>query len=204
MMFVIPDAFLGGSAPLLQEIYLDGIRFPNLPNLLSSTSDLVELTLKYIPMTGYIPPDVMATCLSGLTKLQSLTIAFYPTDQRPPPSTHAVLLSLDDLQLDGPHGYIEDLLDQLDAPLLKSGELQFNDDGPSTIPRGFPSSSIEPKRSGCLVKSWCTSSTTPSSPIFIHRSVPQSLPCRFRSLGYLHRLRLWSKCAVSGRPLSLM
>jgi len=38
--FVIPDAFLGGSAPLLQRISLSGIPFSHLPKLLSSTSDL--------------------------------------------------------------------------------------------------------------------------------------------------------------------
>jgi hypothetical protein len=52
MTLVIPDAFLGGSAPLLQRICLYSIRFPSLPNLISSTSDLVEPTLTDIPMTG--------------------------------------------------------------------------------------------------------------------------------------------------------
>ena len=43
-MFVIIDTFLGGSAPLLQEISLGKIRFPGLSKLFSSTSNLVIST----------------------------------------------------------------------------------------------------------------------------------------------------------------
>jgi len=107
--FVIPDAFLGGSAPLLQWTSLRGIRFQNPPKLLASSRDLVYLDLEDIPMTveGHISPDAMTTCLSVLTKLQSLSITFlwqtlsppYPTDQRPPSSTHTVLPALVKLRL---------------------------------------------------------------------------------------------------------
>ena len=137
-------ALLGGSAPLLQWIHLYGIQFPSLPKLLSSTSDLVRLDLEDIPMTGegHISPDAMATCLSVLTKLRSLTIVFleqrpshYPTDQHPPPSTHTVLPALVDLGLEGPHGYLEDLVGRLDAPLLKSGFLQSYDEPIFDTPR---------------------------------------------------------------------
>jgi hypothetical protein len=90
--FVIPDAFLGRSAPLLQDIFLGDFRFPGLPKLLSSTSDLVKLNLWCFPMTGegHISPDAMITYLSVLTKLRSLSLTFplqttqpspYPTDQ---------------------------------------------------------------------------------------------------------------------------
>jgi hypothetical protein len=65
MMSVITDAFLGGSAPLLQRIYLCGIRFPGLQKLLSSASDLVCISLGDVPITGegHISPDAMTTCL---------------------------------------------------------------------------------------------------------------------------------------------
>jgi len=137
MMFVITDAVLGGSAPLLQRIYLDGIRFPGLPKLLSSTHDLVCLSLGGVPMTGegHISPDAMTTCLSVLTKLRSLTLTFlwqtsspYSTDQRPLPSTHTVLPSLVHLQLEGPHRCLEDLVGRVNAPLLKYGLLKFYDE----------------------------------------------------------------------------
>jgi len=136
MMFVITDTFLGGSAPLLQTIGLHGIRFPSLPTFLSSTSDLVKLDLGHISLTGegHIPLDAMTTCLSLLTKLRSLTITVsrktpspYPKDQRPPTLTHTVLPSLVDLCLEGPHGYLEDLVDRIDVPLLTSGNLHFYD-----------------------------------------------------------------------------
>ena len=85
--------------------------------------------------TGHIFPDVMTTCLSVLTKLRSLTITFsrkmpspYPKDQRPPPSTHTVLPALVHLWLEGPHGYLEDILGRVDASLLNSGKLQFYDE----------------------------------------------------------------------------
>ena len=128
-------ALLGGSAPLLQWIHLYGTQFPSLPKLLSSTSDLVRLDLEDIPMTdeGHISPNAMATCLSVLTKLQSLSIAAqtlspYPTDQRLPPSTYTVLPALVKLSLKGPHGYLEDLVGRVEAPLLKSGHLHFYDE----------------------------------------------------------------------------
>jgi len=140
--FAIPDTFLGGSAPLLQRTFLCGVRFSNLPKLLSSSRDLVRLSLEDIPMTGegHISPDAMATCLSILTKLQSLSIAAqtlspYPTDQRPPPSTYTVLPALVKLRLNGPHGYLEDLVGRVEAPLLKSGHLQFYDEPIFDTPR---------------------------------------------------------------------
>jgi hypothetical protein len=55
-MPVLPGTFLGGSAPCLQDVLLDGIPFPSLPTLLSSASNLVTLKLDKIPQTGYISP----------------------------------------------------------------------------------------------------------------------------------------------------
>jgi hypothetical protein len=143
MMFVITDAFLGGSAPLLRSIRLCGIRFPSLPKFLSSTTDLVNLVLEGIPMAGegHISSDAMITCLSVLTKLRSLIISLrqtsspYPTDRRPPLSAHTILPSLTYLSLQSPHGYLEDLLDRIDAPLLNSGFLGFYDEPMFDAPR---------------------------------------------------------------------
>ena len=47
---VIPDSFLGGSAPRLREIVLEGVPFSALPKLLWSTNDLVQLVLWSILM----------------------------------------------------------------------------------------------------------------------------------------------------------
>jgi len=138
-MLVIPDTFLGGSAPLLQRICLCGIWFPGLPKLLASTCDLVYLKLEGFPMTGegHISPDAMTTCLLVLTKLQSLTISSYfpqwtsyphPTDQRPPSTAHTVLPALVYLWFEGPHGYLEDIVARVDAPLLNEGRFEFTDE----------------------------------------------------------------------------
>ena len=72
---VIPDAFLGGSAPRLKSVLLSGIRFPALPKLLSSARDLVDLDLESFSIDD-ISLRAMVTCLFVLTRLQSLTIYF--------------------------------------------------------------------------------------------------------------------------------
>ena len=147
--FDLTDAFLGGSAPLLQKILLCAgiIRFPSLSKLFSSTSGLVDLTLRGIPMTGegHMSPDAITACLSVLTKLRFLTLIFpwqstsspYSTDQHPHPSAHTVLPALNYLSLRGPHhgGYIEDLLCRVSAPLLNEGHLQFYDEPMLHTPR---------------------------------------------------------------------
>ncbi|KAH9171544.1 hypothetical protein EDB89DRAFT_1970441 [Lactarius sanguifluus] len=122
---VLPSAFLGGSAPRLQEICLDGIPFLTLPTLLLSTSDLVVLKLDNIPDTGYISSEEMVTCLSALTKLRTLSIGFrLPTshsDQtisRPDPQARAVLPALAFFDFRGTSEYLENLVAQIDTPLL--------------------------------------------------------------------------------------
>ncbi|KAI0290800.1 hypothetical protein BC826DRAFT_1106271 [Russula brevipes] len=81
----LPDSFLGGSAPRLQTLSFNGISFPAIPKLLSSASDLVDLTLYDIPHSarmgnivegGYISPEAMVTCLSPLARLERLSIGF--------------------------------------------------------------------------------------------------------------------------------
>jgi hypothetical protein len=50
---VLPDGFLGGTAPCLQRTAMGGIVFPTLPTLLSS-SDLVSFDFYDIPQNGYV------------------------------------------------------------------------------------------------------------------------------------------------------
>ena len=61
---VFPDLFLGGSAPRLQDLYLAGIPFPGLRNLLLSATHLVILHHLSIPHSGYISPEGMVAALS--------------------------------------------------------------------------------------------------------------------------------------------
>ncbi len=53
---ILPDSFLGRSAPRLQSLTLYGIRYPALPNLLLTTKDLVTLRLGNIPPSGTFHP----------------------------------------------------------------------------------------------------------------------------------------------------
>jgi hypothetical protein len=77
---VVPDSFLGGSAPRLKTLILDHIPFPGLPKLLLSATSLVTLRLCYVPRSGYISPKAMVTCLTMLSRLRQLIIRFPYTD----------------------------------------------------------------------------------------------------------------------------
>ena len=124
-IYYLPDSFLGGSAPLLRELALDGIAFPALPKLLSSTNNLVELSLWCIPHSGYISPEAMVTCLSSLTRLENFSLGFNRYDsrpdefiRRPPPLTRVNLPALLKFRIHGVNKYIEDFVARINAPLL--------------------------------------------------------------------------------------
>jgi hypothetical protein len=129
---VISDSFLGGSAPRLRSLWLQRIPFPALPKLLSSAVDLVYLLLEDLPHSGYISPSAMVTCLSTLTRLESLFLGFRSPRSRPdrtsrlsPPLTRTILPALSHLQFKGVTEYLEDLVTQIDAPLLKDISITF-------------------------------------------------------------------------------
>ena len=130
---VIPSEFLGDSAPCLQEITFSGIPFPALPALLLSTRDLVTLTLKNIPLSGYISPSAMAAGLAALPRLERFTIEFQSAapllDQiRPPPvPPRTVLPSLTFFHFQGGNNYLEDLVSQLDGPQLNEIDIVYLD-----------------------------------------------------------------------------
>jgi hypothetical protein len=73
---VLPNLFLGRSAPRLQHLELEGLSFPGLPSLLLSTTGLVSLELRRVPHSWYISPDAMVSHLSALTRLKSLILEF--------------------------------------------------------------------------------------------------------------------------------
>jgi hypothetical protein len=120
---VLPDSFLGGSAPRLRKLSLERISFPALPSLLLSASDLVDLILQFVPHSGYISPEAMVAGLSSLNRLESLRLAFEspqsrPEQPSPPPQTRVVLPALTDLTFWGMTDYSEDFLARIDTPVL--------------------------------------------------------------------------------------
>jgi hypothetical protein len=126
----LPDGFLGGLAPRLQKIWLEGIRFPSLPKFLLGASGIVELRLDKIPDTWNISPQTLTRCLSTLPKLTSLSIEFqYPQSptlrHSPPPPTRSVLPALAILFYKGESEYLEDLVSQIDAPRLSYAFIKF-------------------------------------------------------------------------------
>ena len=132
---VVPDSFLGGSAPRLRHLHLDCIPFPGLPNLLLSATFLVDVALHNIPHSGYFPPDTMVTALSSLTSLESLLLQFQsprsfpdPEAEHPPPSTRSALSVLTYFAFKGDCEYLEDLVARIDVPRLNNLKITFFND----------------------------------------------------------------------------
>jgi len=126
---VLPDSFLGGSAPRLRSLDFYGIPYPSIGKLLSSTANLVRLSLWGIPHSGYISPETMVPCLSMLPRLGSLALGFrhprsraHRASRHPPPLTRVVFPSLTYLQFRGDIEYLEDILSQIETPMLNQSE----------------------------------------------------------------------------------
>jgi hypothetical protein len=122
-MPALPDTFLGGHAPCLQKIHLDGIPFPAAPALLLSARDLVVVELRQIPSSGYISPGEMVTSLATLPRLKQFTFTFLRGTSRfdrilQPPITLTVLPALTTFDFGGHLEYLEDFVAQIDAPQL--------------------------------------------------------------------------------------
>jgi hypothetical protein len=123
---ILPETFLGGSAPRLRSCMLNGIAFPALPTLLTSTRQLVRLFLHDIPNTGYIPPEVMAPCLATLPNLEWFRLRFRsplgsiapPDLSSPLPLERTNLPVLAIFHFEGHSEYLEQVLARIDAPSL--------------------------------------------------------------------------------------
>ena len=128
---VVPDSFLGGSAPRLQYLELCGIPFPGLPKLLLSATHLLHLDISNISHSGYFSPEAMATLLSGLSSLKSLVLQFLSCpdweSRRPPPSERSVIPALEHFDFIGDIEYLEDLVTFIDAPRLVDFSVTFFD-----------------------------------------------------------------------------
>jgi len=128
----LPHEFLGASAPSLQLLRLIGIPFPSLKTVLPSFSQLVEISLKDIHHSGYFPPEAIVTGLAKLSGLKKLRLHFRSPLSRPrqedrclPPPTRTVLPALSLLDFRGVSEYLEDLVAQIDAPVLQEVRTVF-------------------------------------------------------------------------------
>ena len=135
MVPVLPDSFLGGSAPCLRLFALLGVPFPGLSNLLLSATHLVSLYLYRIPHSrvhftrgdGHLPLHV--------DQPQALQLEFqspqYCSDQenrRSPPPTRSILPALTSFWFKGVNEYLEDLVSSIDSPrLYRLSTTFFND-----------------------------------------------------------------------------
>ena len=128
---VVPKSFLGGYAPSLDFLRLNGIPFPGVPKLLLSTPYLVDLHLRNIPHFGYISPRAMITALSTLPSLKHLWLEFHLSrmwsSQRPPLPTQSVLPALTRFCFRGITGYLQDLVAHIDTPQLGFFSVMFYD-----------------------------------------------------------------------------
>jgi len=128
---VLPDSFLGGYGPHLQELSLPDIPIAVFQKLPVSSPNLTDLRLWKI---SYISPETMTNCLSPLSRLKSLILDFHSrlhpsltdrTSRRPSPLTRAVLPSLTSLQFKGISEYLEELVSRVDIPLLEDFSVTF-------------------------------------------------------------------------------
>jgi F-box associated protein len=139
---IFRGSLLGGSAPRVRDIHLDGVAipFPAIRQVLSSTNSLVKLCLRNIPHDVYFSPVDLVNVLSTLIQLESLTISFRspasrPPQPPPPPSTMTgrpcttkrttTFSSLMYLYFDGAHEYLEEFISRIDLPHLQGITTSF-------------------------------------------------------------------------------
>ena len=141
-MPIVPESFLGGSAPRLEYLELHRIPIQGLPKLLLSATHLRTLYLENVPHSGYISPDAMVAVLSTMTSLESLRLAFQSprscpdlTSRPPPPSTRSVLPVLTKFWFKGVSEYLEDFVDLIDTPQLNRSLITFFNDVVFETPR---------------------------------------------------------------------
>jgi len=137
---VLPETILGGFAPRLRSFGLISIPFPSFPKFILSFTHIVHLYLHEIPSSGYISPEVMATCLAALPNLGYLAIGFRSPSSRPlqlsPPNlTRAALPALYGLEFSGVSEYFEDFVARIDTPRLTQLNIAFFMDLIFNIPR---------------------------------------------------------------------
>ncbi|KAH8980973.1 hypothetical protein EDB86DRAFT_3247810, partial [Lactarius hatsudake] len=130
---VIPERFLGGSAPGLQYFRLGRVSFPQLPTFLRSARNLITLKVEDILQNGYISPEDMVGSLAVLIRLKTLSITFdevtlSSSDERtdrPDPPMRVTLPALTSFYYKGHSKYLEDFLAQIDTPRVDDLRIRY-------------------------------------------------------------------------------
>ena len=129
---VLPDEFLGGSAPRLRTFFLQRVAFPAFPKFVLRATHIVVLSLFYIPDFWYtsLSPEAMATCLAALPHLKTLIISFRSPPSSPlqttlPPRMRSVLPALTSFHFKGVSEYLEGLIARIDTPHLDELHITF-------------------------------------------------------------------------------
>ena len=131
---VLPDNFLGNSAPRLRVVRLQNTVFPTLPRLLSTLHNLVSLKLEHIPAERVFTAQELAVGLSSTPQLKFLKIdidgdvipcPFIQID----PHIRVVLPSLLELQYIGQRSYLNALASRIDTPIVERIKAAFVNGG---------------------------------------------------------------------------
>ena len=133
---LVGKRFLGGSAPHLRKIKMDGVPlpFPEIRQVLLSTNNLVELHISKIPNEAYFSPSDLVAGLSTSVQLERLTVDFHSPASFPPPSMtrspsqRSTLPSLIFLKFHCESEYLEEFVAQIELPSLSNVAIKlFND-----------------------------------------------------------------------------
>jgi len=121
---VLPSTF---RAPNLRYLELQGVDFPTALPLVPYFTTLVTLTLTRIPAPYYFHPGQLVTQLQSLLHLEELSIGFAvpiplpstETELLPAPLPRVTLPTLKRLMFRGVAVYLENLVAQINTPLLE-------------------------------------------------------------------------------------
>ena len=127
---ILPERF---QAPGLRRLSLHDIGLPKGLPLLSPMIALSTLSLTHIRASCYFPPGHLVTQLQGLPHLEELSIGFaipipLPSSERellPAPIPPVTLPSLRRLTFHGVDAYLDNLVAQINTPLLDRLDLTF-------------------------------------------------------------------------------
>jgi hypothetical protein len=126
----LPGTFRWGSR--LRALHSTRITFPALPELLSPCHDLVNLQLHEIPSAGYISPEAFAGALSGMTRLEAVSLHFFSLPPRrnyvslhPALGQRVALPALTNLKYRGTSKYLDSFVARIDAPHLGDVDITF-------------------------------------------------------------------------------